>query len=71
MNHRQRPNSPAPTECPCIQCLSEVETFIWWMVVCDLCGNKRCPHSDDHRSPCTGSNETGQHGSRYHGEVGR
>lgn len=35
------------------------------MYVCLICGNKRCPHSDDHQNPCTGSNEPGQNGSRY------
>jgi hypothetical protein len=35
------------------------------MFVCEICGNKRCPHSDDHRNECTGSNEPGQPGSRY------
>ena len=35
------------------------------MYVCAICGNKRCPHSDDHRNACTNSNEPGQVGSRY------
>lgn len=35
------------------------------MIVCAECGNKRCPHGTDHRSPCTGSNEPNQPGSRY------
>jgi hypothetical protein len=35
------------------------------MIVCAECGNKRCPHSTDHRLDCTGSNEPGQEGSRY------
>lgn len=30
------------------------------MVVCDLCGNKRCPHAEDHNLRCTGSNEPDQ-----------
>ncbi|NIJ84451.1 hypothetical protein FHY35_001406 [Xanthomonas arboricola] len=25
------------------------------MVVCSECGNKRCPHANDQRNPCTGS----------------
>ncbi|MBW6637227.1 hypothetical protein KXT41_25380 [Salmonella enterica subsp. enterica serovar Weltevreden] len=29
------------------------------------CGNKRCPHANDHRNACTGSNEPGQEGSAY------
>ena len=35
------------------------------MILCDLCGNKRCPHATDHKNPCTNSNETGQPGSVY------
>ncbi len=34
-------------------------------VVCPDCGNKRCPHANDHRNTCTGSNEPGQEGSAY------
>ncbi|MDH0438107.1 hypothetical protein [Enterobacter cloacae] len=34
-------------------------------VVCPDCGNKRCPHANDHRNACTGSNEPGQEGSSY------
>ena len=35
------------------------------MIVCPVCGNKRCPHASDHREACTASNEPGQVGSRY------
>lgn len=35
------------------------------MVLCPTCGNKRCPHANDHRNECTGSNEPGQPGSAY------
>lgn len=35
------------------------------MVLCPKCGNKRCPHANDHRNDCTGSNEPGQPGSAY------
>ncbi|KUQ97947.1 hypothetical protein [Enterobacter hormaechei] len=34
-------------------------------VVCPDCGNKRCPHANDHRNACTESNEPGQEGSAY------
>ncbi|RAY67993.1 hypothetical protein DP185_16410 [Enterobacter hormaechei] len=34
-------------------------------VVCPVCGNKRCPHANDHRNACTGSNEPDQEGSAY------
>ena len=30
------------------------------MVVCEICGNKRCPHATDAKWECTGSNEPGQ-----------
>jgi hypothetical protein len=35
------------------------------MVVCPMCGNKRCPHANDHRNVCTDSNEPGQPGSSW------
>jgi hypothetical protein len=35
------------------------------MIVCETCGNKRCPHGTDCDLPCTGSNEPGQQGSIY------
>jgi len=35
------------------------------MIVCSVCGNKRCPHANDHRHACTGSNEPP--GSAYEG----
>lgn len=35
------------------------------MIVCKTCGNKRCPHANDHRFACTDSNEIGQEGSAY------
>jgi NTP pyrophosphatase (non-canonical NTP hydrolase) len=35
------------------------------MVLCQLCSNKRCPHANDHRNTCTGSNAPGQLGSAY------
>lgn len=35
------------------------------MIVCSKCGNKRCPHANDHRNECTNSNATGQPGSAY------
>lgn len=30
------------------------------MVLCPTCGNKRCPHANDHRNACTNSNKPGQ-----------
>jgi hypothetical protein len=35
------------------------------MIVCPICGNKRCPAAADHLYPCTDSNEPGQPGSVY------
>lgn len=35
------------------------------MILCEICGNKRCPHASDHRNACTNSNEAGQLGSIY------
>ena len=35
------------------------------MIVCDKCGNKRCPHAMDHRHDCTNSNALGQRGSAW------
>lgn len=35
------------------------------MILCQTCGNKRCPHATDHRNACTVSNEPGQPGSSY------
>jgi hypothetical protein len=35
------------------------------MVVCPVCGNKRCPKATDAALDCTGSNEPGQPGSSY------
>jgi hypothetical protein len=35
------------------------------MVVCQTCGNKRCPKATHHVHACTGSNEPGQKGSVY------
>lgn len=35
------------------------------MILCNECGNKRCPHATDHRHACTDSNEPDQQGSIY------
>lgn len=35
------------------------------MILCPICGNKRCPHATAHHLGCTGSNEPGQVGSVY------
>ena len=33
------------------------------MIVCSMCGNKRCPHATHHDLPCTKSNAPGQRGA--------
>ena len=35
------------------------------MILCPVCGNKRCPHANNHLNACTGSNEPGQLGSSW------
>ena len=59
-----------PDACRCFACLDALGVPFWenparLMVLCPTCGNKRCPHATDHRHACTGSNESGQAGSRY------
>lgn len=53
--------------CTCEACwpLSFKDPASMRMIVCSICGNKRCPHATDHRNPCTNSNEPGQPGSSY------
>lgn len=65
--------------CNCLQCLRDrkegtrLPGGLWVpaeaqrMVLCAVCGNKRCPHATDHRNECTASNEPGQPGSVYGG----
>lgn len=57
-------NSPAIPDCSCHSC-RPVTFADSRFVVCPECGNKRCPHANDHRNTCTGSNEPGQEGSAY------
>ena len=57
-------NSPVIQGCPCLTC-RPVTFSDSRFVVCPECGNKRCPHANDHRNACTGSNEPGQEGSAY------
>lgn len=60
--------------CVCHQCIKDGnltdESGEWplsWvqMILCDKCGNKRCPRANDHRNDCTDSNASGQVGSAY------
>ncbi|MFV8042986.1 hypothetical protein ACNQ05_24250 [Enterobacter cloacae complex sp.6701062] len=57
-------NSPVIPECSCRTC-RPVTISDMRFVVCPECGNKRCPHANDHLNACTGSNEPGQEGSAY------
>jgi ribosomal protein L32 len=51
--------------CGCLRCIQDRGHIAMHMVVCSTCGNKRCPHANDHRNACTNSNEPGQPGSAY------
>lgn len=56
--------------CPCFTCQNKPDwgfknPVLMHMVVCPVCGNKRCPKATLHTNFCTGSNEPGQPGSRY------
>ena len=57
-------NSQVIPDCSCHAC-RPVTFADSRFVVCPVCGNKRCPHANDHRNACTGSNEPGQEGSAY------
>lgn len=57
-------NSPVTPDCWCRTC-RPVTMSDMRFVVCPECGNKRCPHANDHRNDCTGSNEPGQVDSAY------
>ncbi|EOK4034457.1 hypothetical protein ACJQ6E_001555 [Escherichia coli] len=63
-NFKRAGNSPATPDCWCRTC-RPVTMSDMRFVVCPDCGNKRCPHANDHRNACTGSNELGQIGSAY------
>lgn len=62
-----------PKPCECRQCIREADKGLPFfesreacrMILCVKCGNKRCPHANDHRNECTGSNDPGQPGSAY------
>lgn len=56
--------TPAELACWCQTC-RPITMDDCRMVLCPTCGNKRCPHANDHRNACTGSNEPGQPGSAY------
>ncbi len=65
------------SQCECHRCIEEkrlgrdiagfgfLPLSMTRMILCPICGNKRCPHAADHDLACTGSNEPGQPGSAY------
>lgn len=61
LEERDALNAP---DCWCRTCRPITLTDMRF-VACPECGNKRCPHANDHRNACTGSNEPGQEGSAY------
>lgn len=57
-------------KCPCLTCQNQPELGMdnpvnRYMIVCHICGNKRCPKAEHHNNFCTFSNATGQPGSSY------
>jgi hypothetical protein len=76
---RMREKQPAPAACNCGKpvCVPEHEwkhagdcpafTFPAFMIVCSICGNKRCPHAANPDFECTNSNEPGQIGTLTRG----
>ena len=51
-------------ECWCESCKPNTMTDMR-MILCQICGNKRCPHATNHIYECTNSNEPGQIGSSW------
>lgn len=49
-------------ECQCAKCKPITITDLpsIRMIVCSICGNKRCPHAEDHDFLCMGSNAPNQ-----------
>ena len=48
-------------ECQCAKCKPLTLPFGRnRMAVCSICGNKRCPHAEDHDFLCMGSNVPNQ-----------
>lgn len=65
-------------KCWCYECIKKemahvdsalsfqgIPMYMTKMILCPICGNKRCPHATDHNLECTNSNAPGQKGSRY------
>lgn len=62
---RERDAQSRALPCSCYRCAVESGEHVVRMILCETCGNKRCPHGTDHRNACTASNAAGQPGSRY------
>jgi len=45
--------------------------LVTYMIICPVCGNKRCPKASNHILECTHSNEPGQKGSMYEKSLSR
>jgi hypothetical protein len=56
--------TPTPGECWCETCRPNTMAHSR-MILCPVCGNKRCPRATHHDNACTGSNEPGQKGSSW------
>lgn len=62
----------SPCKIPCHKCIDDFDIRSQFflnlkvdscqMILCDECGNKRCPKAENHRYKCTGSNDPGQVG---------
>ena len=54
-------------DCVCHMCQTDLKfrKKFAYMVLCPICGNKRCPKASNHELGCTDSNNTGQTGSIY------
>lgn len=57
-------NAALQSRCNCATC-SPITLSNMRMILCPVCGNKRCPKASNHIHDCTNSNEPGQVGSRY------
>lgn len=65
-------SAPKPA-CACHACIDKYDLRspeglplgLTQLVVCPVCGNKRCPRASNHELACTGSNASGQPGSVY------
>jgi hypothetical protein len=61
--------------CGCYECTKNdvdqtgVPVLLQKMILCPLCGNRRCPKATYHGNDCTGSDDPHQEGSRYNWKV--